>query len=174
MCLQGVLEGKPVLIKKTGEVIHPARGFNVIATANTKGRGSEDGRFAAATIIDEAFLERFVSAIDQPWPTKVTETKIVKNHLNMYDASDDDFADKLTTWASIIRKTFEVDGVEEVVSTRRLCHIAKSFSIFGDRLDAIAMCIARYDEDTTTAFTDLYTKIDAGELTVDEDDESEC
>ena len=169
MCLQGVLEGKPVLIKKTGEVVHPARGFNVIATANTKGRGSEDGRFSAATIIDEAFLERFVSAIDQPWPTKATETKIVKNHLNMYDATDDDFADKLTTWSNIIRKTFEADGVDEVVSTRRLCHIAKAFSIFNDRLTAINMCISRFDQDTTTAFVDLYTKVDIGEVLYEED-----
>ena len=165
MCLQGVLEGKPVLIKKTGEVVSPAHGFNVIATANTKGRGSEDGRFSAATIIDEAFLERFVSAVDQPWPTKSTETKIVKNHLSKYECEDDEFADKLTTWSSIIRKTFEVDGVDEVVSTRRLCHIAKAFSIFNDRLTAINMCISRFDEETTTAFIDLYTKIDAGELT---------
>ena len=170
MCLQGVLEGNPVLIKKTGEVVHPAHGFNVIATANTKGRGSEDGRFSAATIIDEAFLERFVSAIDQPWPTKATEVKILKNHMSKYDCSDDDFADKLTTWSSIIRKTYEADGVDEVISTRRLCHIAKSFAIFNDRLTAINMCIARFDEDTTMAFTDLYTKIDAGELSGDEDE----
>lgn len=172
MCLQGVLEGNPVLIKKTGEVVHPSNGFNVIATANTKGRGSEDGRFSAATIIDEAFLERFVSAIDQPWPTKATEVKILKNHMTKYDCADEDFADKLTTWSSIIRKTFDADGVDEVISTRRLCHIAKSFAIFNDRLTAINMCIARFDEDTTTAFTDLYTKIDAGELSENEDEHS--
>ena len=100
-----------------------------------------------------------------PWPTKSTETKIVKNHLSKYECEDDEFADKLTTWSSIIRKTFEVDGVDEVVSTRRLCHIAKAFSIFEDRLTAINMCISRFDEETTTAFVDLYTKIDAGELT---------
>ena len=172
MCLQGVLEGNPVLIKKTGEVVHPSNGFNVIATANTKGRGSEDGRFSAATIIDEAFLERFVSAIDQPWPTKATEVKILKNHMTKYDCTDEDFADKLTTWSSIIRKTFDADGVDEVISTRRLCHIAKLFAIFNDRLTAINMCIARFDEDTTTAFTDLYTKIDAGELSENEDEHS--
>ena len=168
MCLQGVLEGKPVLIKKTGETVKPAEGFNVIATANTKGRGSDDGRFSAATIIDDAFLERFVSAINQPWPSKAIEKKIVANHMDKFDAVDNDFLDKLITWASIIRKTFEVDGVDEVVSTRRLCHIIKTFSIFSDRVKSIEMCINRFDEDTITAFSDLYSKIDAGELT-DED-----
>ena len=168
MCLQGVLEGKPVLIKKTGETVVPAEGFNVIATANTKGRGSDDGRFSAATIIDEAFLERFVSAVNQPWPSKGIEKKIVKNHMTKFDAMDEDFLEKLITWASIIRKTFEADGVDEVVSTRRLCHVIKTFSIFKDRVKSVEMCINRFDEDTITAFTDLYTKIDAGELT-DED-----
>ena len=170
MCLQGVLEGKPVLIKKTGETVVPAEGFNVIATANTKGRGSDDGRFSAATIIDEAFLERFVSAVNQPWPSKGIEKKIVKNHMTKFDAMDEDFLEKLITWASIIRKTFEADGVDEVVSTRRLCHVIKTFSIFKDRVKSVEMCINRFDEDTITAFTDLYTKIDAGELT---DEESE-
>ena len=168
MCLQGVLEGKPVLIKKTGETVVPAEGFNVIATANTKGRGSDDGRFSAATIIDEAFLERFVSAVNQPWPSKAIEKKIVKNHMTKFDAMDEDFLEKLITWASIIRKTFEADGVDEVVSTRRLCHVIKTFSIFNDRVKSVEMCINRFDEDTITAFNDLYTKIDAGELT-DED-----
>ena len=170
MCLQGVLEGKPVLIKKTGETVVPAEGFNVIATANTKGRGSDDGRFSAATIIDEAFLERFVSAVNQPWPSKAIEKKIVKNHMTKFGAMDEDFLEKLITWASIIRKTFEADGVDEVVSTRRLCHIIKTFSIFNDRVKSVEMCINRFDEDTIAAFTDLYTKIDAGELT---DEESE-
>ena len=168
MCLQGVLEGKPVLIKKTGETVTPAEGFNVIATANTKGRGSDDGRFSAATIIDEAFLERFVSAVNQPWPSKAIEKKIVSNHMDKFDAVDSDFLDKLITWASIIRKTFEVDGVDEVISTRRLCHVVKTFSIFKDRVKSISMCINRFDEDTITAFTDLYSKIDAGELTDEE------
>jgi len=168
MCLQGVLEGKPVLIKKTGETVRPAEGFNVIATANTKGRGSDDGRFSAATIIDDAFLERFVSAINQPWPSKAVEKKIVANHMEKFDSRDGDFLDKLITWASIIRKTFEVDGVDEVISTRRLCHIIKTYSIFNDRAKSIEMCINRFDEDTITAFSDLYSKIDAGELTDEE------
>lgn len=160
MCLQGVLEGKPVLIKKTGEVIHPSPGFNVIATANTKGKGSDDGRFVAATIIDEAFLERFVATIEQPYATFATEKKIVLRHMEKYGRRDEDFAEKLCTWAEVIRKTFADDGVDEVISTRRLCHIAHSYKIFEDRLKAVQMCISRFDLDTKTAFLDLYTKID--------------
>jgi MoxR-like ATPase len=173
MCLQGVLEGKPVLIKKTGETVTPAAGFNVIATANTKGRGSEDGRFSAATIIDDAFLERFVSAINQPFPSKGIEKKIVANHMDKFDCRDEDFLDKLATWAAIIRKTFEVDGVDEVISTRRLCHIVKTFSIFKDRVKSIEMCTNRFDVDTITAFSDLYSKIDAGELTDEVNEEQQ-
>ena len=160
MCLQGVLEGKPVLIKKTGELIHPAPGFNVLATANTKGKGSEDGRFVAATIIDEAFLERFVSTIEQPYPTRTIETKIVSRHMEKFGKVDSDFAEKLTTWSEVIRKTFAEGGVDELVSTRRLCHITQTFAIFSDRLKAVQMCISRFDADTKTAFCDLYTKID--------------
>jgi len=160
MCLQGVLEGKPVLIKKTGELIHPSPGFNVLATANTKGKGSEDGRFVAASIIDEAFLERFVSTIEQPYPTRITETKIVSRHMQKFGKIDEDFADKLTTWSEVIRKTFADGGVDELVSTRRLCHITQTFAIFNDRLKAVQMCISRFDNDTKTAFLDLYTKID--------------
>jgi MoxR-like ATPase len=160
MCLQGILEGKPVLIKKTGELIRPAAGFNVLATANTKGKGSDDGRFVAASIIDEAFLERFVATIEQPYPTLATERKIVVQHMDKYGKTDVDFAEKLCTWAEVIRKTFADDGVDEVISTRRLCHIANTFAIFDDRLKAIQMCINRFDDDTKTAFLDLYTKID--------------
>lgn len=162
MCLQGVLEGKPVLIKKTGELIHPAPGFNVLATANTKGKGSDDGRFVAATIIDEAFLERFVATIEQPYPTFATEKKIVLRHMDKYACRDENFADKLCTWAEVIRKTFADDGVDEVISTRRLCHIVQTFGIFENRQKSIEMCISRFDLDTKTAFLDLYTKLDAG------------
>ena len=164
MCLQGVLEGNPVLLKKTGEVVTPAEGFNVIATANTKGRGSDDGRFTAASIIDDAFLERFVCVIDQPFPQPTIERKIVAAHMSKYGVEDISFADKLIAWSNVIRKTFEAEGVEEVVSTRRLCHIVKSFSIFDDRMKAINMCISRFDEETRTAFLDLYTKIDESQL----------
>ena len=167
MCLQGILEGKPVLVKKTGEVIKPAKGFNVIATANTKGKGSEDGRFTAASIIDDAFLERFTVAIDQKFPSQAIEKRIITKHMEKYGAEDTDFTEKLVTWADIIRKTFYDDGVDEVVSTRRLCHIVQTFSIFDDRMKAIDMCIARFDDDTKEAFLDLYSKVDSG-VTFDE------
>jgi len=161
MCLQGVLEGKPIMIKKTGEVIQPARGFNVFATANTKGRGSEDGKFVTATMIDEAFLERFVVTFEQSYPTLAIEKKIILNHMEKYGKCDNDFAEKLATWSEVIRKTYEAEGVDELVSTRRLCHITQTFSIFQDRLKSIQLCISRFDEDTKIAFLDLYTKIDA-------------
>ena len=161
MCLQGILEGKPVLVKKTGEVVKPSEGFNVIATANTKGKGSDDGRFTAASIIDDAFLERFTVSVDQKFPTVVTEKKIVLKHMDKFGKTDDDFADKLVNWADIIRKTFYDDGVDEVISTRRLCHIAQTFSIFDNKEKAIDLCISRFDEDTKAAFLDLYSKIDA-------------
>lgn len=167
MCLQGVLEGNPILLKKTGEVVAPAEGFNVIATANTKGRGSDDGRFSAASIIDDAFLERFVCVIDQPFPQPTIEKKIVAAHMSKYGAEDNEFVDKLIAWSNVIRKTFEAEGVDEVVSTRRLCHIVKSFSIFNDRMKSINMCISRFDEETRTAFLDLYTKIDENQLNED-------
>lgn len=168
MCLQGVLEGKPVLIKKIGQVISPAPGFNVIATANTKGRGSEDGRYSAANIIDEAFIERFVATIDQPYPNFKIERNIVVKHMEAYDVDDEDFADKLVNWSSVIRKTYEAEGVDELISTRRLCHIVKAFSVFRDRLESIQMCINRFEAETREAFLDLYTKIDAGQLKADD------
>ena len=169
MCLQGILEGKPVLVKKTGETISPKAGFNVIATANTKGKGSEDGRFTAASIIDEAFLERFTVAIDQKFPSPSIETKILNNHMTKFGTEDTDFVEKLVTWADIIRKTFYDDGVDEVISTRRLCHIAQTFSIFKNRAKAIDLCIARFDDDTKSAFLDLYTKVDDGVLNIEEE-----
>jgi cobaltochelatase CobS len=164
MCLQGVLEGKPILIKKTGEIISPADGFNVIATANTKGRGSDDGRYSAASIIDDAFLERFCCEIDQKFPSPNVERKIVESHMNKYGVEDDEFVEKLIGWSNVIRKTFYSDGVEELISTRRLCHIAKAFSLFKDRLKAITMCVNRFDDETRMAFLDLYTKIDESQL----------
>ena len=170
MCLQGILEGKPVLVKKTGEVIEPAKGFNVIATANTKGKGSEDGRFTAASIIDDAFLERFTISVDQQFPSLNIEKKIVLKHMDKYDATDVDFADKLVTWSDIIRKTFYDDGVDELISTRRLCHIVQTFSIFKKRDKAIDLCISRFDSDTKEAFLDLYSKVDADEITPNADD----
>jgi len=160
MCLQGVLEGKPVLIKKTGEIVKPAEGFNVIATANTKGKGSEDGRFIAANIIDEAFLERFTITMEQPYPTSGIEKKIIKKHMDKFNKVDDDFAEMLTIWSETIRKTFEDGGVDDLISTRRLCHIVQTFSIFGDRQKAIELCVNRFDVDTKEAFIELYQKVD--------------
>ena len=161
MCLQGILEGKPILIKKTGETLYPKAGFNVIATANTKGKGSEDGRFSAASIIDDAFLERFTISIDQKFPSVSIEKKILVNHMKKFGADDVQFVNQLVDWADIIRKTFYDDGVDEVISTRRLCHIIQTFSIFNDRMKAIELCISRFDEDTKEAFLDLYTKVDS-------------
>lgn len=163
MCLQGILEGKPVLVKKTGDIVKPAPGFNVIATANTKGKGSEDGRFTAASIIDDAFLERFNISIDQKFPSKSIEEKILNRHFKKFNSKPDlDFVTNLVNWADIIRKTFYDDGIDEVVSTRRLCHIVQTFSIFDNKSKAIDLCISRFDDDTKEAFLDLYSKVDAG------------
>jgi len=161
MCLQGVLEGKPVLIKKTGEVITPAKGFNAIATANTKGKGSDDGRFSAATILDEAFLERFTITVEQKYPAASIEKKILTKHMEKFECVDEEFNDLLVGWADTIRKTYEDEGIDEVISTRRLCHIVQTFSIFGKRDKAIELCVNRFDDDTKEAFLDLYTKCDA-------------
>lgn len=166
MCLQGILEGKPVLVKKTGETITPKKGFNVIATANTKGKGSDDGRFTAASILDDAFLERFTISVDMQFPSMAIEKKILNKHMAKFDITDNEnnseFVTKLVTWADIIRKTFYDDGVDELISTRRLCHVVQTFSIFDDRMKAIDLCISRFDEDTKIAFLDLYTKVDSG------------
>ncbi len=169
MCLQGVLEGKPILLKKTGQVITPAPGFNVISTANTKGRGSDEGRYTAASIIDDAFLERFVAVVDQEYPPYATERKILLANAKSFDVKDTEFIEKLVAWSNVIRKTFDAEGVDDVVSTRRLCHIIKAFSIFEDRMASIKMCVSRFEEETREAFLDLYTKID--ESTLDENGE---
>lgn len=169
MCLQGVLEGKPVLVKKTGEIITPSKGFNVIATANTKGKGSDDGRFVAAAIIDEAFLERFTITIEQPYPTMSVEKRIVLKHMEKFNCVDAEFAELLSTWSDTIRKTFEDGGLDELVSTRRLCHIVQTFGIFKDRKKAVELCVNRFDEDTKEAFIDLYTKVDASVNTTNSD-----
>jgi MoxR-like ATPase len=161
LCLQPILEGKPYFDKKTGEVIHPAAGFNVIATANTKGKGSDDGRFIGTNVLNEAFLERFAITVEQEYPPAATERKILDKNFDLYGITDKVFIDRLITWAEVIRKSFADGAVDEVISTRRLVHIAKAFSIFGNRLKAIEMCLNRFDTDTKTAFLDLYTKVDA-------------
>ena len=162
MCLQAILEGKPYFNKKSGEVVTPATGFNVIATANTKGQGSDDGKFMGAQVLDEAFLERFAITVEQEYPSSVQEKKIVMNKMGVAECVDEDFADKLVMWADIIRKTFYEGGIDELVSTRRLEHIVKAYAMFSDRLKAIQLCVNRFDTDTKTAFIDLYTKVDAG------------
>ena len=162
LALQPVLEGKGVFLKKINKWVTPKDGFNVMATANTKGKGSEDGRFIGTNILNEAFLERFAITIEQPYATIATEVKILLGAMKKYGAIDEDFAQNLVNWADVIRKTFYDGGVDEVISTRRLDHIVKAFAIFGDKMKAIELCIARFDEDTKESFLDLYTKVDAG------------
>ena len=162
MCLQPVLEGKGVYLKKVNKWITPKDGFNVMATANTKGKGSEDGRFIGTNILNEAFLERFAITIEQPYPASSVEQKIVLGSMKKYGTVDEDFAKNLVTWSEVIRKTFFDGGVDELISTRRLDHIAKSFSIFKDKKKSIELCVARFDDDTKDSFLDLYSKIDAG------------
>jgi len=160
--LQRVLEGKPFMLKKKGELITPAPGFTVFATANTKGKGSDDGRYMFTNVLNEAFLERFPNTYEQQWPPVTIERKIMKKELESAGRADDDFADKLVTWADAIRKTFADGGCDEVISTRRLVHIVSTFGIFGDKMKAIGLCLNRFDEDTKASFLDLYTKVDAG------------
>ena len=162
MALQPVLEGKGVYLKKVNKWITPKDGFNVMATANTKGKGSEDGRFIGTNILNEAFLERFAITIEQPYATAATEKKIVLGSMKKYGAVDKEFATNLITWAEVIRKTFFDGGVDEVISTRRLDHIVKAFAIFKDKMKSIELCVARFDDDTKQSFMDLYTKVDAG------------
>ena len=162
LCLQSVLEGKGIFLKKTGRYVKPAPGFTVIATANTKGKGSDDGRFVGTNVLNEAFLERFPVTFEQDYPSPVIEQKILKNI-----GCDLQFSENLVKWAGVIRKTFFDGGVDEVITTRRLVHIAQAYSIFGDRLVAITNCVNRFDDDTKQSFLDLYTKVDAGEETTE-------
>jgi MoxR-like ATPase len=161
MCLQAILEGKPYFNKKTGETVFPAKGFNVIATANTKGRGSDDGKFISAQILDDAFLERFAITVEQEYPSAKIEKQIVMNKMEKVAAVDEEFADNLVTWAEIIRKTFYDGGIDDLISTRRLEHIVNAFAMFKSRQKAVELCVNRFDADTKSAFLDLYTKVDA-------------
>ena len=163
LALQPVLEGKGVFLKKINKWVTPKPGFNVIATANTKGKGSDDGRFVGTNILNEAFLERFAITIEQPYPSTKVEKKIILGSMDKYGKTDEKFAENLTVWAEVIRKTFYDGGVDEIISTRRLDHIVKAFSIFNDKLKAIELCVSRFDDDTKESFLDLYTKVDAGE-----------
>ena len=169
LALQPVLEGKGVYLKKINKWVTPKEGFNVMATANTKGKGSDDGRFIGTNILNEAFLERFAITMEQPYAAAATEKKIIMGAMKKYGDVDEGFAKNLITWAEVIRKTFYDGGIDEVISTRRLDHIVKAYAIFGDKMQAIELCVARFDEDTKVSFLDLYTKIDAGILTSEEE-----
>ncbi len=162
MCLQPILEGSGVFVKKINKYVKPKDGFNVIATANTKGQGSEDGKFIGTNILNEAFLERFPVTFEQKYPSVSIEKKILNNTLKMAGKSDVKFVDKLTTWADVIRKTYFDGGVDEIISTRRLVHIVQAFAIFGNKMKAIEVCTNRFDDDTKNSFVELYTKVDSG------------
>ncbi len=161
MCLQPVLEGKGVFLKKVNRFVKPSVGFTVFATANTKGKGSEDGRFIGTIILNEAFLERFPITMEQEYPSVAIERKILDKVFVSLDIESGDFSEKLVNWADIIRKTFYEGGIDEIIATRRLVHIANAFAIFNDRKKAIEMCINRFDDDTKTSFLDLYSKVDS-------------
>ena len=162
MCLQPVLEGSGIFVKKINKWVQPKSGFNVIATANTKGQGSEDGKFIGTNVLNEAFLERFPITFEQQYPAAKTEQKIVATKLKSAGKSDEKFATNLVTWADVIRKTFKDGGVDEIISTRRLVHIAEAYAIFKNKMKAIEVCTNRFDESTKTSFVDLYTKVDSG------------
>ena len=155
MCLQGIMEGKPHYNKKSGEMVHPKDGFTIIATANTKGRGSDEGKYLSQ-ILDDAFLERFPITVEQEYPDTKTETKILTPLIK-----DEAFVKNLVQWADVVRKSFGEGATDEIISTRRLVHIAKAYEIFKDRLKAITLCVNRFDEETKLAFLDLYSKVDA-------------
>ena len=162
MALQPVLEGSSIYLKKIGKWVHPTPGFNVIATANTKGQGSDDGRFIGTNVLNEAFLERFPVTIEQSYPTNSMEKKILNNEMSKHGLEDETFSDNLVKWADVIRKTFMEGGCDEIISTRRLVHIVGAFSIFKDKMTAIELTVNRFDAETKESFLDLYTKIDAG------------
>jgi hypothetical protein len=161
LCLQSVLEGNGIFLKKIGRFVKPARGFNVLATANTKGKGSDDGRFIGTNVLNEAFLERFPVTFEQDYPAPSTEKKILGRMASTLGVTDTDFLGRLVDWADIIRKTFYDGGIEEIISTRRLVHIVRAFSIFNNKEKAIKVCINRFDDETKQSFLELYDKVDA-------------
>ena len=161
LCLQSVLEGNGVFLKKIGRYVKPAKGFNVIATANTKGKGSDDGRFIGTNVLNEAFLERFPVTFEQSYPSVKTEFKILKCIADTVNVKDDDFCQRLVDWGDIIRKTFYDGGIEEIISTRRLVHIIRAYGIFKNKAKAIEVCVNRFDDETKQAFMELYDKVDA-------------
>jgi len=172
MCLQPVLEGKPILLKKIMEIVAPAPGFTILATANTKGKGSDDGRFIGTNVMNEAMLDRIAWTVEQEYPSVAVEKKIITKELESAGRPDVDFAEKLVNWADIIRKTFYEGGVDEIIATRRLVHIAKAYGIFADRMKAVTFCLARFDDETKESFMDLYTKVDEQVIAVEENEDT--
>ena len=170
LCLQSILEGKGIFLKKIGRYVQPAPGFNVIATANTKGKGSDDGRFIGTNVLNEAFLERFALTFEQEYPSVAVETKILQKTATTLGALDEEFCANLANWADIIRKTFKDGGIDEVISTRRLVHIVRAFAIWQDRMKAIKVCVNRFDDETKQSFIELYDKIDAKVEVKEEED----
>jgi len=162
MCLQPILEGSGVYVKKINKFVKPKNGFNVVATANTKGQGSDDGKFIGTNVLNEAFLERFPITFEQKYPTAKIEEKILVNTLPNADKSGKEFCKKLVTWADVIRKTYFDGGVDEIISTRRLVHIIQAYTIFKSKMKAIEVCTNRFDDDTKNSFVELYSKVDAG------------
>ena len=172
LCLQSILEGKGIFLKKTGTYVEPSAGFNIIATANTKGKGSDDGRFIGTNVLNEAFLERFALTFEQEYPTPKTEQKILEKVAVALGKKDVEFCTNLANWADIIRRTFNDGGIDEVISTRRLVHIIRAFAIWQNRMKAIKVCTNRFDDETKQSFIELYDKIDAGVDLNKEDDET--
>ena len=171
MCLQSILEGSGYLNKKTGEYVTPAKGFTIVATANTKGKGSDDGRFIGTNVLNEAFLERFSITMEQEYPTNAIEKKILIKEFERLEITDqDEYVVNLVNWADVIRKSFFEGAIDELISTRRLVHIAQAFSMFKDKMKAIEMCVSRFDTETKATFLDLYTKVDAEAIATPEDD----
>ena len=171
LCLQSILEGKGVFLKKIGKFVKPEVGFNIIATANTKGKGSDDGRFIGTNVLNEAFLERFALTFEQEYPTPKTEQKILEKVAANLGVLDVEFCTNLANWSDIIRRTFKDGGIDEVISTRRLVHIVRAFAIWQDRLKAIKVCVNRFDDETKQSFVELYDKIDAEVDTEESNDE---
>ena len=171
LCLQSILEGKGVFLKKIGKFVKPERGFNIIATANTKGKGSDDGRFIGTNVLNEAFLERFALTFEQDYPTPKTEQKILEKVSANLGVLDEKFCENLANWSDIIRRTFNDGGIDEVISTRRLVHIIRAFAIWNDRLKAIKVCVNRFDDETKQSFIELYDKIDADIVTEESNDQ---
>ena len=173
LCLQSVLEGKGIFLKKIGKFVRPTLGFNIIATANTKGKGSDDGRFIGANVLNEAFLERFAITFEQEYPTPALETKILQSLANSMSLDCQEFVSNLVRWADIIRKTFAEGGVDEVISTRRLTHIMRAYSIFENEMKSVTVCLNRFDEETKQSFLDLYDKIKTPETVENNDEEQQ-